>query len=468
MQIPTTFRTLFCTLALTVSCFLPVEGGNVAVAIKPEGPWRLFPTRTLEDLPPEATSQLDGALNEYGGLRAQTVKAKGFFYTTNIDGRWWLVDPIGGLFMNKGVAAVSMLGSSTARAVLKEKFGNDSDWASRSTAMLRDHGFNGVGAWSDIERLRVVGQPLPYTRIWNFMSAYGKRRGGIYQQAGHTGYPNDAIFVFDPEFEIFCDEYAKGLAASKDDPWLIGHFSDNELPFSREALANFLSLPAGDPGQQAAQDWLRARHGEQATVRDITTQDKQEFLAVVVDRYFSIVSRAMRKFDPNHLLIGARFLGTSARLPEVLKAAGPYLDVISVNLYHSWTPNPDLLAMWTNMSGRPFLITEWYAKAMDTGMPNHSGAGWVVRTQANRARFYENFTLGLLESKACVGWHWFKYSDNDPTDANADPSNIDSNKGVVSNRYVPYQTLMDSMKRINERVYGLTRFFDSTHSMSSP
>ena len=47
---------------------------------------------------------------------------------------------------------------------------------------------------------------------------------------------------------------------------------------------------------------------------------------------------------------------------------------------------------------KPFIVTEWYAKGMDSGMANTTGAGFVVKTQADRGRFYQNFTLGLLES----------------------------------------------------------------------
>jgi hypothetical protein len=116
--------------------------------------------------------------------------------------------------------------------------------------------------------------------------------------------------------------------------------------------------------------------------------------------------------------------------------------------------------MWERESGRPVLITEWYAKGMDSGLANTSGAGWVVKTQADRGRFYENFTLGLLESKVCVGWDWFKYIDNDPADTRSDPSNRDSNKGILSNRYEPYNPLLEAMKRLNERAYSLVEYFD--------
>jgi hypothetical protein len=116
--------------------------------------------------------------------------------------------------------------------------------------------------------------------------------------------------------------------------------------------------------------------------------------------------------------------------------------------------------MWEHESGKPIIITEWYAKGADSGMANTTGAGWLVKTQRDRGWFYQNFALALLESRVCVGWHWFKYADNDPADTNADPSNIDSNKGVVSNRYDPWYTLLDAARRINERAYRLADYFD--------
>ena len=106
------------------------------------------------------------------------------------------------------------------------------------------------------------------------------------------------------------------------------------------------------------------------------------------------------------------------------------------------------------------MITEFYAKGEDSGLPNATGGGWLVRTQGDRGIFYENFVNELIKSKVCVGWHWFKYMDNDPTDLKTDPSNRDSNKGVVSWDFKRYDPLLAHMKRMNSHVYGLSGFYE--------
>ncbi len=134
----------------------------------------------------------------------------------------------------------------------------------------------------------------------------------------------------------------------------------------------------------------------------------------------------------------------------------------SVNYYDVWTPSQQQLALWESESGKPVLITEWYTKAEDSGLANTGGAGWLVKTQHDRGLFYQNYTLALLQSKVCVGWDWFKYADNDPTDISADPSNRDANKGIVNMRYQPYQPLLEDMKQINNRVYTLADYFNGS------
>ena len=445
---------------------IPSRGQNfieVEAATRPGGgSWKKYPTSTIAQSPELAALTPDSSLDRYGGNSDHQLRATGFFYTTNILGRWWFVDPLGHLFIHKGVSTLKPLHTPGSEQTFRTKFGSDANWGLRVTELLRENGFNGAGAWSSLPDLRVAPEPLVYTRILNFMVAYGRKRGGTYQQPGHTGFPNDCVFVFDPGFETFCDEYAQQLAADKDDPYLLGHFSDNELPFKHSTLTNYLSLPATDAGHQAAEEWLRSRHGEKATAASITEQDNRDFLSLVVARYFRIVSRAIHKYDPNHLFLGSRFYGPDINCPEIFKASGPYLDVVSVNYYYVWTPKQSDLAMWSKQSGRPILITEWYAKGEDSGLPNHNGAGWVVKTQRDRGLFYQNFTLGLLSSSVCVGWHWLQYADNDPADTKTDPSNRDANKGIVNIRFEPYVPLLEAMKQVNERSYALAHYFQSS------
>jgi hypothetical protein len=146
----------------------------------------------------------------------------------------------------------------------------------------------------------------------------------------------------------------------------------------------------------------------------------------------------------------------------VFRAIGKYAGAISINVYGIWQLDPETTAMWEGESGKPFIVTEFYAKGQDSGMPNLTGAGWIVHTQDDRGLFYENFVLALLQSRACVGWHWFKYQDNDPDDPHAEASNVDSNKGIVDRVYKPYDPLLVRMRDLNLKMYGLADVFDLT------
>lgn len=140
--------------------------------------------------------------------------------------------------------------------------------------------------------------------------------------------------------------------------------------------------------------------------------------------------------------------------------AGQYLDVISVNHYHKWQPDQSVMSNWLEWSGKPFIITEFYTMGLDSGLQNHTGAGYIVKTQFDRGVFYQNFVIELLKSKGCVGWHWFQYMDNDPTSTNSDASNQDSNKGIVMWNCNKYTDFAEMMKEINNSTYRLAKFFN--------
>jgi hypothetical protein len=420
--------------------------------------WAEYDTRTIGQLQGFSGTP-EPEYSAYGGRKDKRTAATGYFHTEKVGDRWWLVDPEGCLFIHKGIVSMKPGTSKNQIAVLAKKFGTQQQWLEHSVKLLEENGFNGAGNWSDADLLKASPVPVAYTRGFNFMARYGKVRGGTYQQPGHTGYPNDLIYVFDPAFEQFCDSEAKEAAQYSQEKALVGYFSDNEMPFPDDALDRYLSLTDGDPGRQEAQRWLAERKGAIIPIAELSAADRAAFLEHMAGRYFSLVSAALKKYDPNHMYLGCRFHGETLKRQPVFRAAGKYVDVISVNYYDVWTPSAASLANWSSWSGRPVMITEWYTKADDSGLGNVTGAGWIVPTQKDRGLFYQNYVLALLESKVCVGWHWFKYQDNDPADTKSDPSNADANKGIVNNEFDPYMPMLNEMRAINLHVYGLTDYF---------
>lgn len=420
--------------------------------------WQDRPVRRLVDL--DGFQSRETPLTRFGGDATRSSEATGFFRVEEIDGRWWFIDPDGARFLSMGLNTTRPPRWAAGKRALDERFGNARAWAESTERWCRSVGLNTLGCWSDSETFRRLEHPLAYTLQWNFASSFGRRKGRTHQKVGHTGFVGDCLPVLDPEFESFCDRHARALAATRDDPWLLGHFSDNELPlYGGDQLNRFLCLPADDVNRREAERWLAARHGGNMPARP-READRVAFRAHLADRYFSIVGAAIRRYDPNHLILGSRFHGGALRERTVVNACAPHLDVISFNCYGRWTPSRDEMDRWAS-TGRPFVITEFYAKGMDSGMNNRSGAGWTVKAQADRGAFYQNFTLALLEHPACIGWHWHRYRDNDPGDPRSKRFNEESNKGFVNLDFRPYRPLTRAAAEICTQAYPLADFFST-------
>lgn len=416
------------------------------------GKWKETAATTVGDLkgfvPSGATR-----ISQYGGRADSKTRATGFFRTEKVAGRWWLVDPEGCLFISAGVCSVLTSQKDVGDTELK----TTGNWAAATSKLMRSSSFNTLGCWSDWEAFKAENR-MPYTPRWNFMSTFAKKLGVTEKAFGHTGFKDGCMPIFHPDFESFCDEHAKQLAETKDDPWLLGHFSDNELPFRPNMLDLYLALPHDSPGHLAAKAWWdrhRIETGEPDRQKR-SQEDQDAFLEYVANRYYTIVGAAIRRYDPNHLFLGSRVHGRCIR-PATFRGSKS-VDVVSVNYYHRWSPEPERIAEWAEAAGRPVLISEWYAMAVQGGDEEIRGAGFKVKTERDRGLFYQNFTLGLLRHPDCVGWHWFKYSGDD------DLKEI----GIVDRNYRPHTELLDLMGQVNKQVYPLVDFFDRQHELRSP
>lgn len=415
--------------------------------------WTKFPAETM-DLLPGFKPQTENEFSKYGGDTGFRTKASGYFQTLKIGNRWWIIDPEGYLCWHVGISGIRPGTSGRNKAALANQFGTEEKWAVQTNKSITEMGFNGAGCWSDLPLVRYGNQkdaiPLSYTMIWNFFSNYTKQNKRCIPEG--LSFP-----VFDPEFVVFCDSLAVKMEETSHDPNLFGHFSDNELAFSEKILDECLAVNnPKDMNYQAAVGWLGKAGFAQSQINDSI---RSAFLGIAADRYYQVVSTATKKHDPYHLYLGSRLHGKPKHNSGIVKACGKYADIISINYYGQWEPAQKHFSEWASWTDKPVLITEFYVKGDDSGLANNSGAGWTVRTQNDRGIFYENFCIKLLQMDNCVGWHWFRYMDNDPTDKTADPSNNDSNKGVVDNYYRFYSPLTKRMRLLNLNRYNLIKYF---------
>lgn len=427
--------------------------------------WRTYQATTydwaLDALGAAATAPT--ALSKYGGRLDRQHEATGFFRVEKIGDRWWIIDPLGHPQIRKAVNSTYRNGFEALTAERQAELGYDdvAVWAADSTAIARDYGFNAWGRWSTNDPLRATAEPLPYVNSLNMMTRFGRKLEITSPNPGNMAFEHSLIPSFHPDFPAHAREYAQlHVADTKDDPWLVGHFIDNELPVNRRALERALRLDPDDPVQRhtrvAAWDWLRNKYGPDASADMVTPADNRAFMGAVFDRYYAVAAEAIREVDPNHMILGSRLHGSGHKMQEIIEAAGRHCDIVSINLYGTWEPSATQMAMWERVGESPFIISEFYVRGEDSNLANDRGAGWIVPTQRERAIWYENFTLRLLESGKCVGWDYFKFRDG-----------IDTNTGLLRQDWRPYDAFVSPLRDAHAKVYTLVDAIDSLKASST-
>ena len=472
--------------------------------IRSSGEWNLsnvnkpYATRTydaLDDLGDYSDYDTVYEMDIYGGWMDPSMRQKvtGFFYSQKIGDRWYIIDPLGYPCYIRGLSSINVnyLNSPNQKAEALEKYGTAEKFGIATVRWVKDElGFNISG---DNDTISPVESRLAIQKTIGFVGAYGSKIGVNSSNGGSTHFSeNNTMPVFDPGFIEFAAEKAKEALPDKNNEWVIGYTTDNELPMDSNMLNNYLTI---DPTKEvnyysyaAAWTWLCNMTGEENPDQtDIDDELMQLFMGFVWDRYYNVVTTAFREVDPNHMMLGTRFLTSVKSKPWVLRFASLYLDAMTINWYGQWQCNADdLYAICQNVN-LPIMVTEFYTKALENDgsfddpndpLKNTRGAGWVVRTQQDRGDFYQNFTLRLLECKNMVGWHWHQYLDDDDSpeviyrggkpDATGtnwkDQSNIDANKGVVNNWHEPYEELCEAMAEINLNCYRLAQHFDGKYA----
>jgi hypothetical protein len=382
-------------------------------------------------------------------------------------GSWWLKGPDGKKVFSLGVCVVDP-GTSWGEYDTGNPsyagfryYPNEDAWAKDAVNRLQSWGFNTVGAWSAYSSLLAV----PANKM--YMTP-------IIHMGSSAGFP--WLDMWDPALVKVSDDVTKSLLESlKKDPRIIGYFSDNELGWwqgglfkwiwdqkthgTRSHAVDVLSLHYGgswaafaaDFDPEGATSFAELREKGKVYMRPGAKGEPaaQEVLAMMAERYYSLCRDQIKKYDPDALYLGDRYI--SNYYPEVVEQAGKYCDVVSTNLNPDWNDGGYVryhLDTLEQLTQRPLMITEYYMTAMEnsTGSPNSSSGFPVVQTQEERARGFTNTTEAFLHNPNVVGAHWFQYYD-EPAKGRGDGENYDFGLVDVSNK--PYDPLTAAVQALN-------------------
>jgi hypothetical protein len=360
-------------------------------------------------------SGADFGYDELGGYKATQAKATGFFRVEQINGVWWFVNPNGHLFL------------STSSNGLPG-------------------GFGGGGRGGAANATPTPAQVAANTRTVKRLDSWGMNTGG-------AGRPN-IVFLRWPQTpattflgvpDVYAEDFGKNIdqAAStqctprKGDPLIIGYFIGNEPPWGdRETEVVDLILAGPDTATKAKLKAFLAE-GDNAKRR-------KQFVVTAFEHYLDLVCSSVRKYDPNHLILGIRFGGKPA--DEVLRLAKVF-DVCSINVYE-YEPTKQLERSH-RLSGRPILIGEFHIGVPENGL----GSGLVqAKDQTERGIAYRYFVEQGLSLPYALGAHWFTWRD-EPVLGRNDGENY--NIGFVDSTDRPYPELVEAAKTTHKRLYDV-------------
>jgi hypothetical protein len=402
-------------------------------------------------------------------LAAAAVALVPVHSVSSAGGRWSLVTPEGKPWWSMGVCCTNPGATwdnfqpSNPGYAGHRLFPTSKDWVADTQNRLRSWNFNSLAGWSEVDLFQKHGgdQRLPYFVVLHL---------GAYYRA-----PWDDMFS--KEFEAAASKAAKDqIEKLRDDPYLVGYFTDNELGWWDDTLfSHYLAMPPKAPGRrrlisvlknvykgsftELKKDWktslntfeelekggdLKLLPGSKG-MRAVNAWTKE-----IATHYYSSVRRMVKKHDSKRLILGDRY-AQFWELP-IIESAKPYVDVISTNYGADWfdgSLSRYFLDTLHAVTGKPVMIGEFYMNAMQnqSGNGNSIKAFPIVETQEERASGTAKYLQELAARPYVVGAHWFQFYDHPPQGRAGDKE--DNNMGLVDTLGRPYPLLVDVFAKFN-------------------
>lgn len=377
------------------------------------------------------------SVDSYGGDEGRNFEATGRFRLQRGDDRWWLVDPDGNGFITVGLNHVeeTSLKYPHNLDVWKEKYGSRGAWIRDGVVRdLKDWGFNTIGWTGEYisgdwgVALDWFGDPinLGHSGGWtaadfeaaNMPYCLQLRVAEIEDWNGQPSFPD----VYSEDFDEYCVFLARSVchdhARSKN---LLGYFLTN--------------IPA----------WLPHASGEDfPRLKGLDEAARDEKLHDVASKYYETITKHIRTYDPDHLILGDRYNADKSIPEPVLSAMQSFVDVLSVQYFGSGGQEArrqmkENLTRWHEQTGKPVInadIGNWTPTTLN---PNRVSE---IESQAGRARDYVEAIEAVIEEPWFLGWYWCAYIENTAR-----------GWGMKDPRDEPYRDFVQPVKEFNKSIY---------------
>jgi len=249
------------------------------------------------------------------------------------------------------------------------------------------------------------------------------------------------------------------------DNYLLGYFVDNEMPWGNMRLFDAALECAGRDAWERmvrelmidipnfnAATGLSCNHWQE--IRNIQTSDITQAVQPLINtfeehyalQYFSTVRTILKRHDPHHLYLGCRFVRKPPHV-GIIKAAGKYCDVLSVNCY-SVTPAEDEFGYWHSVSNRPIMIGEFHLPlASERQLPPL----YAAFTEEERQSAVFNFLQTWAMRSYSLGAHWYQHADQPLMGRPTDGEN--QTVGLVSITDDPHLDIEQAFTKASKLIY---------------
>ena len=154
---------------------------------------------------------------------------------------------------------------------------------------------------------------------------------------------------------------------------------------------------------------------------------------------------AIRRYDPNHLIVGDQ-LEHGKPLPDwLIEAMQPYTDVIAFNGFAPFDAIEDEIERAHERTGKPVLLADSAFLAPTELLHVSPQSKVYCENQQKRGQAYQRFARQAFSKRYVIGWHWCAYIENRARCS-----------GVRTYRDEPYEELVSAMREFNQGVYEYT------------